>query len=81
MAAVEVIIASKADLQQSNTYWAQGGIAAVLDGSDSFESHINDTLIAGAGLCDEPIVRLVVEAGPPRIEELIRWNMRFGSGG
>jgi L-aspartate oxidase len=73
----EVIVASKATLEQSNTYWAQGGIAAVVDDQDNFDEHVHDTLIAGAGLCDEPVVRLVVESGPQRIAELIDWGMRF----
>src|SRR6185369_8908106 len=59
----DVIVACKDEIKLSNTYWAQGGISAVMDREhDSFESHIQDTLIAGADLCDEPAVRLVVEA-------------------
>ncbi len=82
----DVIITAKGRLDQSNTYWAQGGISAVMDaaetgGGDSIESHIHDTLTAGAGLCDEPIVRAVVEAAPRRITELIDWGMRFDRAG
>lgn len=73
----DVIIASKSGLEDSNTYWAQGGIAAVLDQNDSAEDHVRDTLDAGAGLCDEPVVRQVIEAGPDRIRELIDWGMAF----
>ena len=73
----EVIIAAKGRVHDSNTYWAQGGIAAVLDGLDSTSSHIEDTLVAGAGLCDEPVVRAVVEDGPARIRELIQAGMRL----
>jgi L-aspartate oxidase len=73
----EVIIAAKADLQQSNTYWAQGGVAAVMDSADTFESHVQDTLKAGAGLCDEPVVRQVVQGAPARMAELMDWGMRF----
>ncbi|MCX5660034.1 MAG: L-aspartate oxidase [Planctomycetota bacterium] len=73
----EVIITSKAELGLSNTSWAQGGIAAVLSEQDTIESHVEDTLTAGAGLCDEPAVRQVIEAGPERIRELIDWGMRF----
>lgn len=73
----DVIIASKGGLEDSNTYWAQGGIAAVLDESDSVDDHVRDTLDAGAGLCDEPMVRRVVEGGPARIRELIEWGMAF----
>lgn len=73
----DVIIASKGEIQNSNTYWAQGGVAAVIDKNDTIDEHIADTLSAGGDLCDEPAVRAVVEQGPARIEELIRWGMRF----
>ncbi|MFN3168690.1 MAG: L-aspartate oxidase [Phycisphaeraceae bacterium] len=67
----EVIVTTKGRLQDSNTYWAQGGIAAVLDGAhDDVEQHVADTLTAGAGLCDEPVVRRVIEAGPASIQRL-----------
>lgn len=71
----EVIVTLKADLKQSNTYWAQGGIAAVLAEDDSVEQHVADTLEAGGDLCDEATVRQVVEAGPMAIRELIDWGM------
>ncbi len=73
----EVIVATKGEIKDTNTFWAQGGIAVVLDESDSFEEHVQDTLVAGAGLSDEAITRLVVESGPERIRELIEWGMRF----
>lgn len=73
----DVILVSKGNIEQSNTFWAQGGIAAVLEETDSFDSHIQDTLDAGGDLCDPEIVRTVVEAGPARIAELIDWGMRF----
>ncbi|MFI4862292.1 MAG: L-aspartate oxidase [Phycisphaerales bacterium JB063] len=73
----EVIIAAKGQVQDSNTYWAQGGIAAVLDDADTTQSHIEDTLTAGAGLCDHDIVRTVVEDGPARVSELITSGMRL----
>ncbi|MBX3405690.1 MAG: L-aspartate oxidase [Phycisphaeraceae bacterium] len=63
--------------EDSNTAWAQGGIAAVVDAADSTDSHIADTLAAGADLCDEPAVRTIIERGPARIRELIDWGMRF----
>lgn len=79
----DVILTCKGNLKQSNTDMAQGGIAAVLGGQqddgaagDTLESHVHDTLNAGAGLCAEPVVRAVVQAGPGRIEELIQWGMR-----
>lgn len=73
----DVILVSKGNIEQSNTFWAQGGIAAVLEESDSFDAHVKDTIDAGGGLCDPHIVRKVVEAGPARIEDLIDWGMRF----
>lgn len=59
------------------TNLAQGGIAAVLNSEDSFEFHVKDTLESGAGLCDEEIVRMVVENGPERIEELVSLGVNF----
>lgn len=73
----DVIVVAKGELKQSNTFWAQGGIAAVLDEADSVANHVNDTLVAGAGLCDEPIVQAVVEQGSERVREMIDWGMRF----
>ncbi len=71
----EVIVLSKSDFKQTNTAWAQGGIAAVLDAKDSLESHVQDTLTAGAGTCDEPVVHQVIERGPRLLEEAISWGM------
>lgn len=73
----EVILLCKDDPQISNTAWAQGGIAAVTDAGDTTASHIEDTLVAGAGLCDPGIVKLVVEQGPARIAELLEWGIRL----
>jgi len=72
-----VAIITKKEKMESSTNYAQGGIAAVTDRNDSFESHIRDTLECGAGLCSEDIVRLVVTEGPDRIKELIRWGVEF----
>lgn len=72
-----VILLSKTSLTETNTAWAQGGIAAVMSEEDSFESHIADTLKAGAGLCHEPVVRAVVESAPDRIKDLINWGVQF----
>jgi L-aspartate oxidase len=77
----EVITLAKGDLKNTNTAWAQGGIAAVLDKTDSFASHIQDTLTAGAGLCDVSAVRRVVEGGPTRIRELLDWGMEADRAG
>lgn len=75
----EVIVLTKDGTDESNTAWAQGGIATVMDKEhgDSFESHVEDTLTAGAGLCDEHVVRRIVEGGPARMKELMEWGMAF----
>jgi len=70
----EAIVLAKGDLAESSTAWAQGGVAVALEGLDA-EAHIADTLTCGAGLCDEPVVRLVVERGPDRLRELLDWNI------
>jgi len=72
-----VAIVTKKEKVESNTNYAQGGIAAVTDKTDSFESHIKDTLTSGAGLCKEDVVRTVVTEGPDRIKELIEWGVEF----
>ncbi len=72
-----VVIVTKKDRAESNTNYAQGGIAAVTSREDSFEMHVRDTLEAGAGLCKEAVVRTIVEEGPARIQELIELGMRF----
>lgn len=72
-----VVIVSKKSATQTNTRWAQGGVAAVTASDDSFEEHIRDTLVAGAGLCREDIVRMVVEQAPERIQDLIKWGVEF----
>src|SRR6266516_91398 len=83
-----VAIITKKDRAESNTNYAQGGIAAVTSKEDSCEMHVRDTLAAGAGLCGETDVRNIVEEGPARIAELIELGMKFseresarGSGG
>src|SRR5256714_8788426 len=72
-----VAIVTKKDRAESNTNYAQGGIAAVTSKEDSFEMHVRDTLEAGAGLCREDVVRTIIEEGPARIAELIELGMRF----
>lgn len=73
----QVTIITKADAEESNTKYAQGGIAGVLQAPDTYEKHIQDTLECGAGLCDEKIVRMVIEEGTERIHEIIEWGTRF----
>src|SRR5215475_119270 len=72
-----VAIVTKKDRAESNTNYAQGGIAAVTSKEDSFEMHVRDTLEAGAGLCDEKVVRTIVEEGPARVTELVALGMKF----
>jgi L-aspartate oxidase len=72
-----IIIVCKDTLQESNTFKAQGGIASVLDSTDTFESHIADTLTTGCGICDEDIVELVIRQGPQLVEQLLHWGVDF----
>ncbi len=72
-----VVIVTKRDRRESSTHYAQGGIASVIDVKDSFDSHIQDTLEAGAGLCKQDIVEMVVTSGPERIQELIQLGVKF----
>ncbi len=72
-----VIIISKTIADETSTKYAQGGIAAVSAFPDSYEKHIQDTLIAGAGLCNEKVVRSVVSEGAESIKELIAWGTHF----
>ena len=74
-----VIMITKKTDSESNSNYAQGGIACVLDPHDSFESHIRDTLVSGAGLCNEEAVRILVNEAPQRIEELIGWGTHFST--
>lgn len=76
----EVIIVTKRQSHESNTNYAQGGIASVLDSDDSFEAHVEDTRNAGAGLCHDIVVDLCVREGPARIDLLRDIGVRFASG-
>ena len=73
----EVLIVTKRGRADAATTWAQGGISAVLDPSDSFEAHVEDTLRTGAGLCKREVVEVCVAEGPAAIEELVRLGARF----
>lgn len=73
----DVIVCSKSKLTKTNTAWAQGGVAAVLRDEDSVDAHIEDTLTAGADLCDRAAVDLICREGPARLRELIRWGMEL----
>ena len=74
-----VLVVTKDELRESNSNYAQGGIAGVLDPDDCFESHVSDTLAAGGNLCDREVVDMVIREGPRRIEELVRWGTQFDS--
>lgn len=74
----KVVVITKSTEEESNTKYAQGGVSIVLDhDKDSFEKHIKDTLIAGDGLCNEDVVKMVVEKGPERLKELLLWGANF----
>ena len=72
-----VIIATKKRIMESNTNYAQGGIAAVLDKTDSYEKHLQDTFTSGCGLCEEKAVELLVQQGPKTIENLVSQGVIF----
>ncbi|HEY4934972.1 MAG TPA: FAD-binding protein, partial [Puia sp.] len=74
----QVLVITKTIADETNTKYAQGGIAGVTDfENDSYEKHIEDTLIAGDGLCNPKIVEIVVKEGPQRIQEMIEWGAEF----
>jgi L-aspartate oxidase len=72
-----VLVVTKDSVQQSNSNYAQGGIAGVMSPEDRFENHIEDTVAAGAGLCDRAVVEVVVREAPQQINDLIRWGTKF----
>ena len=74
---LDILVVSKDSLQQTNSSWAQGGIAGVMSPEDKFENHIEDTLTAGAGLCHRDIVEMVVREAPEQIKDLIHWGTKF----
>ena len=71
------MVITKRFIEDCNTYSAQGGIACVFDDEASIESHVQDTLESGAGLCDETVVRSIISDGPKRLRELIDWGVEF----
>jgi len=72
-----VTVITKKNIKESNTAYAQGGIASVISKTDSFESHIADTLASGDGICNENVVEMVVKNAPARIQELINLGVKF----
>ena len=74
---LRTLILTKDKLEESNSAYAQGGIASVWDPVDRFDNHVQDTLVAGVDLCDSNVVDLVVREAPDRVAELIKWGTRF----
>jgi L-aspartate oxidase len=74
---LDVLVVTKDKIQQSNSVYAQGGIAGVMSPEDRFENHIEDTLHAGAGLCHRDIVEKVIREAPDQIKDLVRWGTHF----
>lgn len=74
---LSVLVVTKDRLQESNSNYAQGGIASVLNSSDDFDQHLADTLTAGAGLCDREVVEMVVREAPQHIDQLVAWGTQF----
>ncbi|MBO0697855.1 MAG: FAD-binding protein, partial [Zavarzinella sp.] len=75
--ALNVLVLNKDRLDESNSSYAQGGIAGVLSPEDTFQNHIEDTLVAGAGLCDPEVVAMVVREAPQQIGDLVRFGVKF----
>lgn len=74
---LRTMVLTKDKLEESNSAYAQGGIASVWDPEDRFDNHVQDTLVAGCGLCDEDVVDMVVREAPDRVAELIAWGTQF----
>lgn len=74
---LDVLVITKDAIQQSNSNFAQGGIAGVIDPEDCFDNHVEDTLIAGGALCDREVVEMVVREAPEHIRQLIEWGTHF----
>jgi len=74
---ISVLVITKDRITESNSSYAQGGIAGVMSPEDRFENHVDDTLVAGDGLCDRSVVEMVVHEAPQEIETLIRWGTKF----
>ncbi len=76
---LQTVVITKDKLEESNSAYAQGGIASVWDPEDRFDNHVQDTLTAGGALCDQEVVEMVVREAPTRVAELIQWGTRFDS--
>jgi L-aspartate oxidase len=77
----KVALVTKKEITESATNYAQGGIASVFSEEDTFDSHSEDTMVAGAGICHEDVVKMVVEEGPGVIKTLIEWGVQFTTRG
>jgi L-aspartate oxidase len=75
-----VVVVTKKRPSDTNTNWAQGGVAAVLASDDTFERHIDDTLVAGDGLCDRPVVEMCVMDGPAQVQRLLDLGVKLDRG-
>jgi L-aspartate oxidase len=78
---LSTLVVTKDRIDESNSNYAQGGIAGVIGPDDRFEDHIADTLTAGAGLCDREVVEMVVREAPGHIRQLIEWGTDFDQKG
>src|SRR4051812_25851502 len=74
---LNVLVLNKDRLDESNSSYAQGGLAGVMSAEDTFQNHIEDTLVAGAGLCDPAVVEMVIREAPQQINDLIRFGVNF----
>src|SRR5438128_6422256 len=74
---LNVLVVTKDRITESNSSYAQGGLAGVLSPEDRFENHVEDTLVAGHGLCDRAVVDMVVHEAPSEIEQLVNWGTKF----
>ena len=77
----DVILLSKSRASESNSYYAQGGMAVAVDPADSVDAHIQDTLATGAGLCDESVVRTCLTDAAGIVDSLVEWGMKFDTDG
>ena len=77
---LSISIITKEEIEEANTKYAQGGISSVLSVKDSFDSHVQDTMVAGAGLCRKDVVEEMVKHGPEAINQLMEWGVEFDHG-
>src|SRR5215467_9646395 len=78
---LSLLVITKDTMEESNSNYAQGGIAGVIDPEDCFEDHVADTMTAGANLCDREVVEMVVREAPEQIQQLVAWGTQFDTEG